>query len=132
MLTDDMADADIVFMNQVSSGPEHSRSAYTVEDVRAFRAINPKAKIFFRAVNLKRHGYPSGIFKYYLSGDQRTDKNIIDVMHESDFVVFQSAYQKDFFIDGGYKAFAMRSFITARRVRFLKMAECFGLIRMFH
>lgn len=105
-LTDDVTMADIVFMNQVSSGPEHSRPAYTVRDIKTFRAVNPKAKIVFRAVNLKRHGYPCGIFRYYLGGDRRTDQNIIDVMHSADFVVFQSAYQKSFFIDSGYKGVA--------------------------
>ncbi len=101
--TDDASDADIIFMNQISKGPGGDKGHYKLADIKRMKAINPKARLIIRAVNLKAHGYPTGPIKYYLGEGWRSDRNVLSIMRHADLVIFQSAYQKSFFEKNGFR-----------------------------
>lgn len=97
--------ADIMFMNQLGKGRGYngSKSYYTGQDLKAWRRLNPKGKIVIRAINLRRHSHPakkiSGKIKNYFD-----DRKAVSALNSSDFCIFQSNYQKDFFNKAGYKS----------------------------
>jgi glycosyltransferase involved in cell wall biosynthesis len=102
IFTEDVEEADIIFMNQLSSGPGDGSSAYTFSKVKNLKNKKQRAKLVIRAVNLKCHSEPA-FLKYYLAGNFIKDRNIIKSMNMADAVIFQSEYQKSFFLKAGYK-----------------------------
>ena len=98
------APADILFMNQLGKGRgvDGTKSSYTLDQVKEWRKSNPSGKVIVRAVNLRSHSHPTmrpvQKFKDFFS-----DRKILKLLNISDFSIFQSQYQKDFFIKSGYR-----------------------------
>lgn len=101
---DDVAKADIIFMNQISSGPGNGSKIITPNYVNVLRRKNPKAKLVVRAVNLESHAYGSASIKYYIGKGFRNDRYTKKILRMADFVIYQSAYQKSFFQQAGFSA----------------------------
>jgi glycosyltransferase involved in cell wall biosynthesis len=88
---------DVVLMNQLAAGPGGDSKKLTLKHVENFKKQGKK--ILVRAVNLNKHAHGIiGILIGWLE-DSRT----IKLLNLADFVIFQSEYQRNFFIKGGYK-----------------------------
>ncbi len=89
---------DVIFFNQISTGPGAGSSIYTVKDLQNMRRRYPSAKFLIRAINLRKHARYNSWFPYWLTRlDQIKDRTIKVQMEMADFVIFQSQYQKGIF-----------------------------------
>lgn len=90
--------ADIIFFNQVNSGPAENSQLYTIEDFKKIKQLYPTAKTLVRAINLRKHSRYKAKLPYFLDFADRTKDNIVKYrVNTADFVIYQSEYQKDFF-----------------------------------
>ncbi|UCV28965.1 glycosyltransferase [Ferribacterium limneticum] len=93
------APCDIVFMNQLGKGPGGNGRRYKLAQVRRWKAEG--RRIVVRAVNLNRHAFRMGLRNMTLGWLQ--DRQTIALLNLADVVIFQSAYQREFFLRAGYK-----------------------------
>ncbi len=93
------APCDIVFMNQLGKGPGGNGQRYKLAQVRRWKAEG--RRIVVRAVNLNRHAFRMGLRNMTLGWLQ--DRQTIALLNLADVVIFQSAYQREFFLRAGYK-----------------------------
>jgi glycosyltransferase involved in cell wall biosynthesis len=92
---------DILFMNQLGMGPANDSRKENLIDIIKILDKHKQKKIVVRAINLNTHAHPFGIrsiLKYPIE-----DRKIIKLTNIADFVIFQSYYQKSFFLKSGYK-----------------------------
>jgi glycosyltransferase involved in cell wall biosynthesis len=92
------APCDIVFMNQLGKGPGGKGQRYKLAQVRRWKAEG--RRIVVRAVNLNCHAFRMGLRNMTLGWLQ--DRQTIALLNLADFVIFQSAYQREFFLHAGY------------------------------
>ena len=90
---------DIVFMNQLGKGPGGDGQRYKLAEVRRWKAEG--RRIVARAVNLNHHAFRMGLRNMTLGWLQ--DRQTIALLNLADVVIFQSAYQRDFFLRAGYQ-----------------------------
>lgn len=87
---------DIIFMNGTSNGASIDKNQGTVT-YRQFKKFKTSgAKVVIRAINLKQHAHghhPLSAWKDYWT---------IKMLNEADFVIFQSDYQRNFFLGAGF------------------------------
>ncbi len=93
------AACDIVFMNQLGQGPRNNGQRYRLAQVQRWKAEG--RRIVVRAVNLNRHAFRMGLRNLTLGWLQ--DRQTIALLNLADFVIFQSDYQRSFFVRAGYK-----------------------------
>ena len=103
VLTEDMEKADIIFMNQLSTGPGKQSKHLGLRDIEQFKKLAPKAALVIRAVNLQSHSYPTSKLKYWLGGAKYRDEITLSALNSADFVIFQSEYQRQVFRHSGYR-----------------------------
>jgi len=92
------APSDIMFMNQLGQGPGGDGKRYRLKQVRRWKAEG--RRIIVRAVNLNRHAFRLGLRNLTIGWLQ--DRQTIGLLNLADFVIFQSEYQRDFFLHAGY------------------------------
>jgi hypothetical protein len=90
---------DVVFMNQLSSGPAANGAAPKVREIR--RLAEEGRRIAVRAVNLNRHAFRLGP-RNMLLGWLR-DRRAMALLGIADMAIFQSAYQRTVFAEAGYR-----------------------------
>lgn len=95
---DDYSSADLIFLNQVGTGPGSGSSNYSFVQLRKF--INSGVPVVVRAVNLERHTNP---FTKYSLRAIANDLKTIWILNHASTVIFQSEYQKQMFINFGYR-----------------------------
>lgn len=97
-----LAEADIVFMNQLNAGEGNDK--YRLDEILRLRnSPGPSGRpprIVVRAVNLRHHSYGFGI-RNWLSA-LRDDSTTLKLLNSADFVIFQSHYQQAFFTQRGF------------------------------
>ncbi len=89
---------DVVFMNQLSTGPAGNGKVLSINQVKKFR--DQGRKLVVRAVNLNWHAFRLGP-RNFIQGWWR-DRQTIALLNLADVAIFQSEYQRQFFIDAGY------------------------------
>ncbi|KLE11779.1 hypothetical protein AF80_00075 [Aliarcobacter butzleri L355] len=87
---------DIIFMNGTSNGAsiDKNQGTVTYRQFKKFKASG--AKVVIRSINLKQHAHghhPLSAWKDYWT---------IKMLNEADFVIFQSDYQRNFFLGAGF------------------------------
>lgn len=99
-LVDDPAQpCDIVFMNQLGTGPGGQGARLAPAVARRWQAEG--RRIVVRAVNLNWHAFPLGPRNLTLGW--WTDRQTIALLNLADLVVFQSDYQRSVFARAGYR-----------------------------
>jgi hypothetical protein len=103
-------DCDILFMNQLAAGPGGDGKPISLRRVREL-ALRPsgnqghasahRRKLVVRAVNLNRHAFPLGPRNLTVGWWQ--DRRTVALLNMADAAIFQSAYQREFFIKAGYR-----------------------------
>jgi len=87
---------DIIFLNQLSEGPLNGSKDSSLRKLKNQKKSGKK--IILRAINLKLHSYNHNIYHAYL------DFRLINFMNNYvDFVIFQSEYQRNFFLGAGFR-----------------------------
>jgi glycosyltransferase involved in cell wall biosynthesis len=110
-LTESMdLDCDILFMSQLSTGPGSRVAFDRIRRLREGRATLSQLlrghrpakarRLVVRAVNLNRHAFRMG--PRNLVFGTRLDREAVKLVNFADFVIFQSAYQRSFFLEQGY------------------------------
>jgi len=102
-------DYDVLFMNQLAAGPGGDGDLISLQRVRELTgrtrwSSRRKAggrKLVVRAVNLNRHAFPAGPRNLTLGWWR--DRNTIALLNMADVAIFQSAYQREFFVEAGYR-----------------------------
>lgn len=95
-------DCDVFLLGQTGKGPANGSENYTLDEIRAITALNPRAPLIMRAVNLRCHSNHKFPVTYWLSAsDRTTDAHTKEVAALCDSVIFQSEYQKGFFLSYG-------------------------------
>jgi glycosyltransferase involved in cell wall biosynthesis len=93
-------ECDVMFMNQLGTGPGNGRGHHRLGDVR--RTISGDGRqVIVRAVNLNRHAFSMGP-RNILFGTLQ-DLATIKLLNLADKVIFQSAYQASVFAAAGYR-----------------------------
>jgi glycosyltransferase involved in cell wall biosynthesis len=93
-------ECDVMFMNQLGTGPGNGRGRHRLGDVR--RVIGGDGRqVIVRAVNLNRHAFPMGP-RNIMFGTLE-DRATISLLNMADKVIFQSAYQASVFAAAGYR-----------------------------
>ena len=95
----DHVPCEIVFMNQLGKGPGGNGRRYKLAQVRRWKAEG--RRIVVRAVNLNRHAFRMGLRN--ITRGWLQDRQTIALLNLADIVIFQSAYQREFFLRAGYK-----------------------------
>lgn len=90
---------EIVFMNQLGRGPGGDGSRYTLAEVRKWKAQG--RRVVVRAVNLNWHAFKLGVRNLTIGWWQ--DRQTIALLNLADVVIFQSDYQRSFFVKAGYR-----------------------------
>lgn len=93
---------DIVFMNQLAQGPAGGTEPVSLEAVRALMQSAVRPKLVVRAVNLNLHAFTPGLRN--LTVGWWNDRKTVSLLNLADVAIFQSAYQREFFIRAGYRA----------------------------
>jgi glycosyltransferase involved in cell wall biosynthesis len=101
IVNDPTEPSDIVFMNQLGSGPAGSGD-WRLADVRRWQAQG--RRVVVRAVNLNRHAFPLGPRNLTLGWWR--DRQTVGLLNLADFAIFQSEYQLQFFRRVGYQGSA--------------------------
>jgi glycosyltransferase involved in cell wall biosynthesis len=99
LVDDPEAASDIVFMNQLGTGPGGQGRTMTIEAVRRLRAAG--RQIVVRAVNLNWHAFRLG--PKNLTIGWWNDRKTVQLLNMADLVIFQSAYQQGVFVRAGYR-----------------------------
>lgn len=87
---------DILFLNQLSEGPLNGSKDSSIRKLISQKKSGKK--IILRAINLKLHSHNHNIYHAYL------DFRLINFMNNYvDFVIFQSEYQRNFFLGAGFR-----------------------------
>lgn len=98
-------DCDILFMNQLGTGPGGEGKLMPISLVRRLVGTTGKEKrmrrLVVRAVNLNRHAFPLGVRN--LTVGWWRDHQAIALLNMADVAIFQSAYQREFFTHAGYR-----------------------------
>lgn len=89
---------DVIFMNQLGTGPSGGGKILTMKEVKRFRAQG--CRLVVRAVNLNLHAFPLGPRNLTLGWWR--DSQTIALLNFADVVIFQSEYQRKFFVQAGY------------------------------
>lgn len=98
---------DVLFMNQLSLGPGLGSKKMKLNDVlqAVHETISSRKKsLVVRAINLNRHAFGYNFrsaFSFWMQ-----DRATIGLLNHADHVVFQSEYQKGFFVAHGYNGHA--------------------------
>ncbi len=101
---DEPHSCDIIFMNQVSSGPGTENKAITYRDVELMKKKNPQSKIIFRAINMSNMVRNMNLLNYWMSGHKQKDVIIKKIANElAHHTIFQSEYQKNIFYHHGVR-----------------------------
>lgn len=90
---------DIILLNQLNKGGG-TEQKYKIQDILNIKSLYPNCKIVTRAVNLKSHSHGLGVRTFFKNYNE--DKNTIKLLNMSDFVIFQSNYQLNFFRKKGF------------------------------
>jgi glycosyltransferase involved in cell wall biosynthesis len=96
---DATSDCEVVFMNQLGTGPAGNGRMVTLNEVRRYRASG--RRVVARAVNLNLHAFRHGPRNLVVGWWK--DSQTIALLNMADLVVFQSAYQRSFFERAGYR-----------------------------
>ena len=97
--TDSMEEhSDILFMNELGTGPGGMGSRIPLATVK--RLKKQGRKLVVRAVNLQWHAFKLGPRNLLLGWWK--DKQTIALLNMADKVIFQSNYQRSFFIKAGF------------------------------
>ncbi len=100
VFTDSIDDpCDVVFMNQLGKGPGGDGKRYTLDQVRSWQSQG--RRIAVRAVNLNRHAFRPGLKNLTLGWLE--DRRTIELLNLADAVIFQSDYQRRFFVKAGFR-----------------------------
>ncbi len=92
-------DYDVLFLNEFKTGNRMDAVYEKFHDwyEKYMEIKNQGKKLVVRAINLKQHSLQYGfLFK-------KKDRIKIKLLNAADVVIFQSQYQKDFFVKYGYK-----------------------------
>ncbi|MFN4310060.1 MAG: hypothetical protein ACK4FK_05645 [Ferrovibrio sp.] len=89
---------DIIFMNQLGTGPGGAGKRHTLADVRRWKDMGKR--IVVRAVNLNAHAFRLGFRNLTIGRWQ--DRQTIALLNLADWVIFQSEYQLRVFRKAGY------------------------------
>src|SRR5690606_4646519 len=101
VIDDVRAPCDIIFMNQLSSGPGNS-SAVIDSKVVLTRLTEPdRPKLVVRAVNLRRESHALTIRGFL--PNWRLDRAVVKLLNVADRIVYQSDYQRGVFSRGGVR-----------------------------
>lgn len=102
-------ECDILFMNQLGMGPARGSGVYPISLIRRLAGKSKRQgararrarRLVVRAVNLNWHAHRLGLRNLTLGwwNDRRT----IELLNIADDVIFQSAYQREFFVKAGYR-----------------------------
>lgn len=90
---------DVIFMNQLGTGPGGNGEIFSINQVKRFRDYG--RRLVVRAVNLNWHAFHLGP-RNLIRGWWR-DRQTIALLNLADVAIFQSEYQRQFFIRAGYK-----------------------------
>jgi glycosyltransferase involved in cell wall biosynthesis len=90
---------DVVFMNQLGTGPGDNSKLLSISQAKKFR--DQGRKLVVRAVNLNWHAFRFS-FKNLTLGWWR-DRQTIALLNLADVAIFQSEYQRQFFVRAGYR-----------------------------
>lgn len=97
-IVDDVrGDYDVLFMNQLSRGPE---SPHNLSEIRGALRAGKNRKLVVRAINLNRNCEDGGPINSFLRNVR--DLSILKLLKMADFVIFQSAFQETLFKRFGY------------------------------
>jgi glycosyltransferase involved in cell wall biosynthesis len=97
-------DCDVLFMNQLATGPGGNSERLSLGRVKALvgdSSSAPHRKLVVRAVNLNRHAFALGPRNLTLGWWR--DRQTIALLNMADAAIFQSAYQREFFVRAGYR-----------------------------
>jgi len=95
-------DCDIIFMNQLGAGPGNNGEVLSLKDIyKIKKEFGDSKKIVVRAVNLNWHAHNHGLRNFFWG--RRQDKRTVALLNLADVAIFQSDYQRSFFIKAGYK-----------------------------
>lgn len=108
------APCDVLFMNQLGKGPAGGKESYDLDHIRRLqhgsislrerlrgRGHRSPRKLVVRAVNLNQHAFRYGLRNRLFGA--RIDRRLLALLQAADLTVFQSAYQRDFFVTAGYR-----------------------------
>jgi glycosyltransferase involved in cell wall biosynthesis len=108
------SDCDILFMNELGTGPGGDGRRIRFRTVRRLQAgrraiadvlFRRKApaprKVVVRAVNLYSHAFRMGVRNMVIG--RLRDRELLRLLNAADMVIFQSAYQRHFFVESGYE-----------------------------
>lgn len=109
---------DIIFLNQLNKGGG-TEEKHKVKEILYLKSLYPNCKIVTRAVNLKSHSHGLGFRSFYRNYIE--DKNTINLTNLSDFVIFQSEYQLNFFKEKGFCSPLYKVMHNGADVKFLKI-----------
>lgn len=90
---------DILFMNQLGSGPSGGGKVFSLAEVRRMKARG--CQLVVRAVNLNWHAFRLG--PRNLTYGWWRDRQTVGLLNLADLAIFQSEYQLDFFKQAGYR-----------------------------
>jgi len=96
-------DCDVLFMNQLGTGPGGDGEHVSLGQVKALLGKPSTArrrKLVVRAVNLNWHANPIGLRN--LTVGWWRDRQVVALLNLADVAIFQSAYQREFFVQAGY------------------------------
>lgn len=97
-------DFDVLFMNQLGTGPGGLGESISLGQVKALvgkPSTARRRKLVVRAVNLNWHAFPIGP-RNFTVGWWR-DRQTVALLNLADVAIFQSAYQREFFEQAGYR-----------------------------
>lgn len=101
-------DCDILFMNQLGAGPGGDGKRWPLSLVRRLTGkrlfgLPPRQshrKLAVRAINLSKHAFPMGPRNFTVG--RINDWKVLALLNMADLAIFQSHYQRKFFMDAGY------------------------------
>ena len=101
-VVDSIEDCDIIFMNQLSSGPGNNSQKIKLSKIKKYILKSPrKISLVVRAVNLRLNvDFQSKFLTRFLA--YVSDRKTIKLLNIADVVIFQSHYQYKVFRDAGY------------------------------
>jgi glycosyltransferase involved in cell wall biosynthesis len=97
-------DCDVLFMNQLGRGPGDPGRPWKISEIEPLlrqNAAGRRRKLVVRAVNLNRHAFRAGPRNFLFGFWQ--DRATVKLLNLADVAIFQSEYQRSFFVDGGYR-----------------------------
>jgi len=96
---------DILFMNQLGTGPDGNRARISLRQVKRLLEPDPfsgnRRKLVVRAVNLNWHAFRIGLRNF--TRGWWIDRQTVKLLNMADVAIFQSVYQRNFFVRAGYR-----------------------------